>query len=91
MAIEIEKKYRLSEAQKTFVLNALQEFGAEFVGEDFEENIVGIFAHNFAVWWKKNDRHQNKRKQNAVYWLSYEQKFDLRNARNQRNDQADDD
>ncbi len=52
MAIEIEKKYRLSEAQKRFVLNALQELGAEFVGEDFEENILyssGMLAETFAV------------------------------------------
>ncbi len=40
MAIEIEKKYRLTENQKQFVLNALKEIGAEFEGEDFEENIL---------------------------------------------------
>lgn len=52
MAIEIEKKYHLSEVQKTFVLNALHESGAEFIGEDFEENILytgGILAETFAV------------------------------------------
>jgi adenylate cyclase, class 2 len=38
--IEIEKKYRLSEAQRQFVLDALEEIGAEYQGEDFEENIL---------------------------------------------------
>lgn len=38
--IEIEKKYRLTDEQKTFVLVALREAEAEFVGEDFEENIL---------------------------------------------------
>jgi adenylate cyclase class 2 len=40
MAIEIEKKYRLSDEQKQFVLKALEEIGAEYEGEDFEENIL---------------------------------------------------
>jgi adenylate cyclase class 2 len=40
MADEIEKKYRLSEEQKADVLESLKEIGAEFVGEDFEENIL---------------------------------------------------
>jgi adenylate cyclase class 2 len=40
MAIEIEKKYRLSAEQKQFVLEALKEIGAEYKGEDFEENII---------------------------------------------------
>jgi adenylate cyclase class 2 len=40
MAIEIEKKYRLTAAQKQFVLDSLKEIGAEFEGEDFEENIL---------------------------------------------------
>ena len=52
MAIEIEKKYRLSEAQKSFVLNSLQEVEAEFVGEDFEENSLyhgGILIETNAI------------------------------------------
>lgn len=40
MAIETEKKYRLTEAQKTFVNDALREVKAEYVGEDFEENTI---------------------------------------------------
>lgn len=40
MANEIEKKYRLNEAQKAAVLESLKEIGAEFQGEDFEENIL---------------------------------------------------
>ena len=40
MAIETEKKYRLNEDERKFVLQALEECGAEFVGEDFEENIL---------------------------------------------------
>ena len=52
MAIEIEKKYRLSEEQRLFVLNSLEEIGAEFMGEDFEENIIyggGILDEKRAV------------------------------------------
>jgi adenylate cyclase class 2 len=40
MADEIEKKYRLSAERKAEVLESLEEIGAEFVGEDFEENIL---------------------------------------------------
>jgi adenylate cyclase class 2 len=40
MSIEIEKKYRLSDEQRQFVLKALEECGAEYAGEDFEENIL---------------------------------------------------
>jgi adenylate cyclase, class 2 len=40
MANEIEKKYRLSAAQKAGVLESLNEIGAEFQREDFEENIL---------------------------------------------------
>lgn len=40
MAIEIEKKYRLTEAQREQILQNLREIGAEFRGEDFEENII---------------------------------------------------
>lgn len=38
MAIEIEKKYRLTPQQRERVLDNLKEFGAEFVGEEFEIN-----------------------------------------------------
>ena len=40
MAIEIEKKYRLSREQTEYVLDALKEIGADYKGEDFEENIL---------------------------------------------------
>jgi adenylate cyclase class 2 len=50
--IEIEKKYRLDEAQRQFVLDALEEIGAEYQGEDLEENILyrgGILDEKGAV------------------------------------------
>lgn len=40
MAIETEKKYRLTAGQKEQVLANLKELGAEFVGEDFETNFI---------------------------------------------------
>ena len=40
MANEIEKKYRLDAGQKADVLESLHEIGAQFQGEDFEENIL---------------------------------------------------
>jgi adenylate cyclase class 2 len=40
MSLEIEKKYRLTPEQVNEVLLALDEEGAEFVGEDLEENII---------------------------------------------------
>ncbi|MCU0239911.1 MAG: CYTH domain-containing protein, partial [Pyrinomonadaceae bacterium] len=52
MAIEIEKKYRLSDDQFDEVLATLTELNAEFVGEDFEENILfygGILVEKRAV------------------------------------------
>jgi adenylate cyclase, class 2 len=52
MAIEIEKKYRLTKAQKLFVGESLKELNAEYIGEDFEENIIyggGILSANRAV------------------------------------------
>jgi len=52
MAIEIEKKYRLTAAQREQVLESLREAGAEFRGEDFEENILyrgGILDETNAV------------------------------------------
>lgn len=52
MAIEIEKKYRLSDEQREMILENLREIGAEFVGEDFEENNIyggGILSEQTAV------------------------------------------
>lgn len=40
MAFEIEKKYRLTAAQRTRVLQKLESVGAIFENEDFEENIL---------------------------------------------------
>lgn len=52
MAIEIEKKYRLTDAKREMILDNLREIGAEFVGEDFEENNIyggGILSEQTAV------------------------------------------
>jgi adenylate cyclase, class 2 len=52
MAVEVEKKYRLTEAQKLFVSESLKDLDAEYIGEDFEENIIyggGILSENRAV------------------------------------------
>jgi len=52
VAIETEKKYRLSAEQKQFVLDALEEIGAEYKGEDFEENTIfggGILEEKRAI------------------------------------------
>jgi adenylate cyclase class 2 len=40
MAFEIEKKYRLTLEQRACVLKTLKALGADFEGEDFEENIL---------------------------------------------------
>lgn len=40
MAIETEKKYRLTDEQKQYVLDALAEVEAEYEGEDAEENMI---------------------------------------------------
>ena len=40
MSVEIEKKYRLTKEQYEDVLQSLEELGGEFIGEDFEENIL---------------------------------------------------
>lgn len=40
MAIEIEKKFRLSPAQSDAIRASLEEFGAEYLGEDFEVNQI---------------------------------------------------
>jgi adenylate cyclase, class 2 len=52
MAIEIEKKYRLNAKERETVLENLREIGAEFVGEDFEENNIyagGVLSEQNAV------------------------------------------
>ena len=52
MAIETEKKYRLTREQYEEIFTALAESGAEFKGEDFEENTlygVGILNERRAV------------------------------------------
>lgn len=52
MAIEIEKKYRLNRGQREIVLENLEEIGAEFKGEDFEENNIfqgGVLSEKGAV------------------------------------------
>jgi adenylate cyclase class 2 len=50
MAIEIEKKYRLTEAQYQEMETALEEEQAEFTGEDFEENTI------YTNWKMKRDK-----------------------------------
>ena len=40
MAIEIEKKYRLSDEQRELVLKRLEKIGARFRREEFEENTL---------------------------------------------------
>ncbi|MGH9947268.1 MAG: class IV adenylate cyclase [Pyrinomonadaceae bacterium] len=47
MAIEIEKKYRLTEEIRREIVASLEEFGAEFIGEDTEVN--SIFANKELV------------------------------------------
>lgn len=52
MAIEIEKKFTLSNDQRKQVLENLKEFGAEYIREDFEENTLyrgGILDEKKAV------------------------------------------
>ncbi len=52
MAIEIEKKFTLSNDQREQILASLEEIGAKFIGEDFEENILyrgGILSQKGAV------------------------------------------
>ncbi|HEX8639505.1 MAG TPA: class IV adenylate cyclase [Pyrinomonadaceae bacterium] len=52
MAIEIEKKYRLTNEQKQFVSGALADLPAEYAGEDAEENTIyggGVLDENAAV------------------------------------------
>ncbi len=40
MGLEIEKKYRLTVEQRAFVLDALNNIGAEYSGENLEENTI---------------------------------------------------
>lgn len=40
MSVEIEKKYRLTREWRVRIEDELKELGAEFVGEDFEENTI---------------------------------------------------
>jgi adenylate cyclase class 2 len=47
VAIEIEKKYRLTSSDMEAVADSLSEFAAEFCGETFEENI--LFSSNELV------------------------------------------
>jgi adenylate cyclase class 2 len=52
MGIEVEKKYRLDEVQRRFVLDALRGSGARYEGEEREENTIyggGILDENRAV------------------------------------------
>jgi len=53
MGLEIEKKFRITEEQREEIVGALEEFGAEFVREDFEENMLfsndDLFARNAIV------------------------------------------
>lgn len=52
MAIETEKKYRLTGEQKQHVLNSLADLSAEYAGEDAEENTIyggGVLDDNGAV------------------------------------------
>ncbi len=52
MAIETEKKFILSNDQREQVLASLKEFGAKYIGEDFEENTLysgGILGEKRAV------------------------------------------
>lgn len=52
MAIETEKKYRLTGEQKKFVTDALADVQAEYAGEDTEENTIyggGVLDDDAAV------------------------------------------
>ena len=53
MNIETEKKYRLDADSRNEVIRALEEAGAEFVGRDFEENVIyssdGLRESNGAI------------------------------------------
>ncbi|HVQ55287.1 MAG TPA: CYTH domain-containing protein, partial [Pyrinomonadaceae bacterium] len=59
MALEIEKKFRITDAERKEILGALEEFGAEFVREDFEENTLfsndDLFERNAIVRIRRID------------------------------------
>ena len=40
MSIETEKKYRLDAESRDTVIRALEDVGAEYIGRDFEENVI---------------------------------------------------
>ena len=44
MAIEIEKKYRLTDEQRERVRERLREVGATCEGEEFEENTLYVYG-----------------------------------------------
>jgi adenylate cyclase class 2 len=63
MSIEIEKKYRLSAEQLGFVEQALLEEGAEYIGEDAEENVIfggGVLETDGAVVRIRRTQNGNK-------------------------------
>ncbi|HQU84599.1 MAG TPA: class IV adenylate cyclase [Pyrinomonadaceae bacterium] len=52
MVIETEKKYRLTHEQREIVLENLADIGAEYKGEEFEENLLfygGVLSEKQAV------------------------------------------
>ncbi len=73
MAIEIEKKYRLSEEHRQFVVNALAEIGAVFVGEDFEENTI----YNGGALNQRNAVLRIRKTQNKTF-LTYKERIQNR-------------
>jgi adenylate cyclase class IV len=65
MAIEIEKKYRLTADEREQVLRQLAEIGAHFEGEDFEENILfggGFLNYKSATLRVRNSKSNTKPK-----------------------------
>src|SRR6188508_671466 len=53
MGLEIEKKFRITDGEREEIVEALEDFGAEFVREDFEENTLfsndDLFERNAIV------------------------------------------
>lgn len=52
MAIETEKKFKITAEQKAYVIEGLKDFNAEYIGEDFEVNMLfggGIIKQKKAV------------------------------------------
>ena len=60
MAVELEKKYRLTDDQRAEVLAAMAEFGAQYLGEEHEENIIctsdALVERNAVIRIRKTDR-----------------------------------